>query len=142
MAISSFAAAAANQGGVLFDDIRTQQAEIRAGVVAKSGRYRDMAESTRNELLMRQTRMLAKIDGKKVPDELEQTQRTEVFNDLEWIEAAINRAEDERMVCEYTKTIGSNRKQRVCRTAEQMREDRERAKDQMDRRTIELQRQG
>lgn len=142
MAISSFAAAAANQGGVLFDDIRTQQAEIRAGVVAKSGRYRDMAETTRNELLMRQTRMLAKIDGKKVPDELEQTQRTEVFNDLEWIEAAINRAEDERMVCEYTKTIGSNRKQRVCRTAEQMREDRERAKDQMDRRTIELQRQG
>ncbi|GAB3100255.1 hypothetical protein [Lysobacter terrae] len=140
MAISSLAAAAANDGGVLFDDIRNQQAEIRAGVVAKSGRYRDMPETTRNELLLRQTRMLSTIDGKKVPTDLDQEQRTRVFNDLEWIEAAINRTQDERLVCEYTRTIGSNRKQRVCRTAEQIRLEHERSRDELDRQSTQVRR--
>lgn len=140
LAVSSLATA--NEGGLRFDDIRSQQAEIRAGVVARSGRYRDMAESTRSELLSRQTRVLNTIDGKQVSADLTQEQRTEVFNDLEWIEAAINREDDERMVCEYTRTIGSNRKTRVCRTAEQVREDRERAREELDHQQVQMLRGG
>lgn len=131
MAISSFAVA--NQGGIRLDDIRKQQSDIREGVLSKSGRYRDLPENTRNELLSRQTRLLATIDGKQVADDLNQTERTEVFNDLEWIEAAINRAQDERMVCEYIRTIGSNRKQRVCRTAAQVQQEHERSREELDR---------
>ena len=124
-------AAFANDATVRFDDIRSKQAEIRAGVMAKSGRYRDMPENTRNELLQRQTRLLAAIDGKQAPDDLEQAQREEVFSDMHWIDAAIARAENERLVCEYTRTIGSNRKQRVCRTVEQIRTEQERAREQL-----------
>lgn len=138
MAISSFAFA--NEGGLRFDDIRTQQAEIHAGVVAKSGRYRDMPENKRQELLNRQARMLNVIEGKQTPDELTQVERTEVFTALEWIEAAINGTEDERLVCEYTRTIGSNRKQRVCRTAEQLRVERERARETLDRADLQMRR--
>jgi hypothetical protein len=130
--LAASAMASANEGGLKFDDVRSQQSEIRAGIVAKSGRYRDLPESTRVELLTRQTRVLSAIDGKQNPDELTQVQRTEVFNDLEWIEAAVNRTEDDRLVCEYTKTIGSNRRTRVCRTEEQIREARERAKEELD----------
>lgn len=141
LAITSFASLA-NEGGLQFDDIRSQQAEIRAGVLAKSGRYRDLPEGTRTELLLRQTRLLSVIDGKKVADDLNQIQRTEVFNDLEWIEAAINRTEDERLVCEYTRTIGSNRKQRVCRTAEQIRLEHERSRDELNLHNVQMGRSG
>ena len=74
---------------------------------------------------------MAAIDGKQAPDDLEQAQREEVFSDMQWIDAAIARAENERLVCEYTRTIGSNRKQRVCRTVEQIRTEQERAREQL-----------
>jgi hypothetical protein len=140
LAYSSFAAASGDT--LKFDDIRSQQAEIRAGVMAKSGRYRDLPATTREELLSRQTRMLAVIDGKHVPNDLTHIERTEVFNDLEWIEAAINRTDDEKLVCEYTRTIGSNRKQRVCRTAAEAREQRERAREALDRSDPQMRRGG
>lgn len=130
----AFAAmASANESELKFDDIRSQQAEIRAGIIAKSNRYSAMPERTRHEVLSRQSRLLAVIDGKQAAGELNQQERTEVFNDLEWIEAAINNSHDERLVCEYVKTIGSNRKQRVCRSPAQMEVERERARDALDR---------
>jgi hypothetical protein len=131
-AILPAAAFATDNKTLKFDDIRSQQAEIRAGVEAKTGLYKDMEYQTRSELMRRQSEVLAIIEGKQVPDDLNADQRTRVFNDLEWIEAAINRTEDERLICEYKRTIGSNRKQRVCRTAAQIREDQERSKAELD----------
>lgn len=132
-AILPAAAFATDNKTLKFDDIRSQQAEIRTGVEARSGRYKDMQNTTRAELLRRQVEVLAIIEGKQVPDDLNAEQRTRVFNDLEWIEAAINHTDDERLVCEYTRTVGSNRKQRVCRTPTQIRENRERSKDELGR---------
>lgn len=126
------AVAAANSGELKFDDIRSQQSEIRAGVTARSGRYKDMSANTRTELLHRQTEVLNLIEDKIGPSDLNQDQRTALFNHLEWIEAAINREEDERLICERRTTIGSNRKERVCRTAAQIREERERARNELD----------
>ena len=137
------AAALANEAKALqFDDIRSQQLEIRTGVEARSGRYKDMDSKTREELLRRQSVVLSTIEGKEVPDDLSADQRTQVFNDLEWIEAAINRAKDEALICEYRKTIGSNRKTRVCATAGQMREERERAREELDRTDPQMRRGG
>jgi hypothetical protein len=45
-------------------------------------------------------------------------------------------AEEERMVCKAERTIGSNRVQRVCRTAEQVRREREAAREALDKRAI------
>ena len=132
LALAVPALASADNGGLKFDDIRTQQDEIRAGVIARSGPYKDMDSKTRTELLTRQTEILTLIDGKHVPADLNQDQRTRVFNHLEWIEAAINGAEDERLICERRATIGSNRKTRVCKTVAQLREERERSREQLD----------
>lgn len=119
------------------DAIRTQQAAIRAGVEAhSSGSYKELSAAARAELLDRQTKMLALIDGKQSDSELTDEQRAEVTTTLAWIDAKLKEASDDRMVCERRATIGSNRKERVCMTAAQMRAQREAARDQMDKRGV------
>lgn len=121
-----------------FEAIRIQQAEIRAGVAARTGRYQDMPESIRVDLLTKQAQLLRIIEQKSSAAELTEGQRLEAFNALEWIEAAINQADDDRLVCERRKTLGSNRKERVCKTVAQMREERERAREEFDRPDMQM----
>jgi len=116
--------------------VRAQQQQIRSDVMAKQGRYASMPETTREQLLSRQTQLLQMLDGKKTADDLTQDQRMQAFNALEWIEAAINNDDGERTVCTRERTIGSNRVTRVCRSSAQMKEDRERARDQMEDRPV------
>ena len=133
LAIPAIASAEALQ----LDAIRAEQATIRAGVEAhSSGRYKELTEATRTELLARQASMLELIDGKQSGDQLTEAQRTEVTTTLAWIDAKLKEADDERMVCERRKTIGSNRRERVCMTAAQMRAQREATRDNMERRGI------
>ena len=80
--------------------------------------------------------MLALLEGKQSTQELSEDQRDEVFNTLEWIEATVNRAESERMICERRPVLGSNRKERVCKTAAQMQADRDAARERMDNRDV------
>lgn len=124
--------ASADRKALQAESIRTQQAEIRAGVEARSGRYKDLPAGTRSELLAKQSEVLRMIDGKQSTDELDENQKVEVFNALEWIEAAINKADDERLVCERRAVLGSTRKERVCKTVAQMRDEREAARRSMD----------
>lgn len=116
-------------------DIVSQQQQIRADVQAGKGRYKDMPAGTRNELLLRQAAVLRAVEGKQSTSELAEGDKIRVFNDLEWIEATINQAEDERMVCEMEKTTGSNRKTRVCKTVAQKRKEAEAARNIMSRGT-------
>ncbi|WP_157489601.1 hypothetical protein [Lysobacter sp. Root916] len=117
--------------------ITAQQKQIHDDVIAQRGRYKDMPASTRSELLSKQAEVLAMIEGKNSSGDLSQEQQVQVFNRLEWIEAAINNAEDERMVCKREKTIGSTRITRVCRTVAQEREAREAARDELDRADVQ-----
>lgn len=114
----------------------SQQEQIRADVMAKNGRYASMPEAKREELLSRQSQLLRMLDGKKTADDLTADQRMRAFNTLEWIEAAINNEDDDRMVCTRERTIGSNRVTRVCRTEAQMREQRERAREEISTRAV------
>jgi hypothetical protein len=116
------------------DDIRTQQTQIRDSVEARTGPYKDLSASERSELLAKQARMLQTIEGKHSTAELNDTQKTEVFNTLEWIEGVVNNEGDERMVCERRPVLGSTRKERICKTAGQWREEREAARNMMDSR--------
>ena len=125
-------AASAPVANFNLDAIRTQQAEIRTGVQAGSGHFKDMPQATRQELLSKQAEVLATIDGKTSAEQLNADEQSRVFNALEWIEAAINKADDERMVCELRSTLGSNRRTRVCMTAGQMREARERSRQEIE----------
>ena len=119
---------------LMLDDIRTQQHEIRDGVEARTGRYKELSSTQRSELLTKQARMLQTIEGKQSTAELNDAQKTEVFNTLEWIEAVVNNDGDERMVCERRPVLGSTRKERICKTASQWREEREAARNMMDSR--------
>lgn len=118
------------------ESIRSQQAEIRSGVEARTGRYKDLSADTRSQLLNKQGEVLRLLDGKQSTDDLNEAQKTEVFNALEWIEAAINQTDDERMVCERRPILGSTRKERVCKTVAQMRQERDSARNRMDARGV------
>jgi hypothetical protein len=129
---STAAFASVDRSVLLIDDIRTQQAEIRDDVEARKAPYDDLSTSDRNELLQKQSRMLHMLEGKQSTNDLNEQQRTEVFNTLEWIASIANNSADERMVCERRAVLGSNRKERVCKTAAQWRQERDAARDIMD----------
>ncbi|MEQ1513467.1 MAG: hypothetical protein ABL934_12435, partial [Lysobacteraceae bacterium] len=106
-------------------DIVTQQTQLRQQVVAGKGAFKDMSKAERNALAERQDRVLQMLGGSQTMEDMPPDQRTVVFNDLEWIKAAVTKAEDERMICEYTRTVGSNRMVSVCMTAKAQRENRD-----------------
>ncbi len=105
-------------------DARTildQQAGIRTEAMNKKGRYKDMAEAKRQELFAHQDKVNRMLEGVASTTDLPETDQIAVFNSLEAIEAIINQAEDERMVCKRVKPVGSNRPETVCKTVAQMR---------------------
>lgn len=132
LAIPAFASAEALQ----LDAIRAKQATIRAGVEASSGRYKELPAATRTELLSRQATMLELINGKQSESDLTEEQRADVTATLAWIDAKLKEVDDDRMVCERRAILGSNRKERVCMTAAQMRAQREATRDNIDRRGV------
>ncbi len=114
------------------DEVLAQQQQIRADVVAGKGRYANIPNQKRSELMAKQDELIVLLEGKQSSAELSQDQYAAAFNRLEWIEATVNNAEDERMICTREKTLGSNRTTRVCRSAAQMEEQRELARQQME----------
>jgi hypothetical protein len=106
-------------------EIRSQQQQIRADAEARTGRYQHMPEATRSDLLRRQERVHTLLGDVRETTELDETRRIELFNNLEAISAIINFDEDQRMICERTKLVGTNRPTTVCRTVAQRRDERE-----------------
>ena len=133
MAFSTSVAASAPMD---LGQIRMQQQQIRAEVIAGKGRYKDMPARTRDELLAKQDGLLKMIEGKKTNSELTESQKMEAFNTLEWIEATVNNAEDERVICKSEKPTGSHRPQKVCRTVAQIRQEREASERAVYRRAV------
>lgn len=111
--------------------IVAQQAQIRADILAANGAYRGLTSLKQRELLERQDRLLRLLDGKQAADQLTPQEQMLAFNHLEWIEAALNDEESERMICRNQTTIGSHRKTRVCRTAAQIERDRQQVREQV-----------
>ncbi len=112
--------------------ILEQQAEIRDGVIAGTGRYKNIPASKRVDLLSKQAGLMEMLKGKTSTDDLSEPQRIEAFNTLEYIEAAINGTDDERMICHREKVIGTTRITRVCRTVADDRRFREEARERME----------
>lgn len=125
LSASALALAAADPQQLIVSDILTQQTQLRSQVVAGKGAFKDMSKADRQVLTQRQDRVLQLLGGLQNFDELAPDQRVVVFNDLEWIKAAVTKAEDERMICENTRTVGSHRVKSVCMTAKEQREFRE-----------------
>jgi hypothetical protein len=128
---SSAVTAASDPQPPTIRDIVTQQTQLREQVKAGKGAFKDMSKAERKALAERQDRVLQMLGEKQTLDEMPPDQRTVVFNELEWIKAAVTKAEDERKICEYTRTVGSNRMVSVCMTAKEQRENRDGAQQSM-----------
>lgn len=115
------------------DKVTEQQKQIREDMLTANGKYRGMSSAQQAEVLERQDKLFRMFEGKESAEDLTQDQRMAAFNDLEWIEAALNKSEQgERLVCTRERKVGSNRVTRVCRTKEQMEFEREQARDNLD----------
>lgn len=106
-----------------------QQNEIRGQAEAREGRYRDLDDRAHARLRSHQDTVFSLLEGRERSSELNQRDQTRLFNSLEAISAIINRAEDDRMVCERIRPTGTNRPLRVCKTVAQRREEAELARE-------------
>lgn len=113
--------------------ILSQQQEIKSEVMSKKGRYRDMGESTREQLFNHQDKVQKLLVGISQTTELGEHDRIALFNSLEAIEAIVNKAEDDRIVCERHKPSGSNRPVTVCKSVAERRADKEHAEQTLQR---------
>jgi len=102
---------------VKVQDITTQQAQIRADVLAKRGRYATLTDRGRDQILSDQDVVLSIIAGKTNTSELSAEDRVQVFNLLEQIQGIVNNAEQTALICTREKPLGSNFPKRVCMTA-------------------------
>jgi hypothetical protein len=110
--------------------IRDAQTQLRQAIEAKRGNYSQFSDEERREIFARQDDVLAAIEGRQTIDELSNDERVRLANALSAVDAAVNKAEDNRMVCERIKPIGSNRPQNKCMTVGQRRQLREDAQRQ------------
>jgi len=132
MSLFSTLAVAGETKAFQVDEVLAQQQQIRTDVVAGKGRYANIPNQKRSELMAKQDELIVLLEGKQSSAELSEDQYVAAFNRLEWIEATVNNTDGERMICTREKTLGSNRTTRVCRTAAQMEEQREFARQQME----------
>jgi hypothetical protein len=114
-------------------DIVTQQTQLRTEVASARGPFKDLSDRQRADLMVKQDEVLGLLQGVDTLDALRPEQRVVVFNNLEWIKSVVAKAEDERMVCEYTKTVGSHMARSVCLSAREWERVRSRAQDTLNR---------
>ncbi|MFC3551381.1 hypothetical protein ACFOLC_10205 [Lysobacter cavernae] len=129
LALSLSFAVAAVETAQVFDvaTVKAKQDKIRRAMQSGTGGYQDLPAETRSELQTRQGALLQTIDGRTYAD-LSEQQRAEASQNIAWIDKVSQQAEDGRMICERVKPVGSNRTERVCKTAKQRREEREAAR--------------
>jgi hypothetical protein len=113
--------------------ILAQQRQIRAEVEQRSGRYKEMPAAERETLLREQDKVFSLLRDRSAITDLPESERIVVFNSLESISAIVNREPDEKLVCERTRKVGSNRTETVCMTAAERAARREAASKMADR---------
>ncbi|WP_149195843.1 hypothetical protein [Luteimonas suaedae] len=101
-------------------DILQQQRDIRQDILTEKRGWDAIDASKRNAVIARQDKVFERLADVGTLEELNPTEITELSNDLEWIHSIAMDAENERLVCTREKKTGTNRVQRVCRTAGQV----------------------
>lgn len=94
--------------------IRTAQGDLRQAIERKSGNYSHFSDDERKAILAKQDEVLSLIDGKQAVADLGPDGKIALANALSAVNAAVAGAEDNRMICERIKPLGSNRPQNKC----------------------------
>lgn len=110
------------------DRIVREQRTLQSQVQERRGAYRDMAASDRARLLAAQSELLQLAEGESSFDTMPQDRRERIQGLLQEIRTSVARAEDERLVCRKEKRSGSHLAQTQCRTAAEIRLERENAR--------------
>jgi len=97
------------------------------------GRFSRIEPEERDRVEAALGRMALELEGKASLAELDDEARVRVYNLQEQVNAILLKRDDERVVCEYRKQIGSNRKQAFCETVGERLARREGNRDAMDR---------
>ncbi|WP_407353769.1 hypothetical protein [Luteimonas sp. R10] len=126
-------AALANDDTQSAAGILQQQRDIRQDILAKERGWDAIDASKRDQVIARQDKVFDRLADVGTLDELNPTEITELSNDLEWIRSIAMDAENERMVCTREKKTGTNRVQRVCRTAGQIAREQAQASEEWQR---------
>ena len=113
--------------------ILEQQHAIRSEAEGGLGKHASLSKSQKSELFQAQDKLFNVLQGKTSASDLSPTQQTEAFNSLNKISAILN-GDDDRLVCERVKSVGSNRVERVCRTASERERERINAQNTLDSR--------
>lgn len=129
VAVTLFSSSAFAEDKITIDStpaqIRTVQGELRQAIAHKSGNYSHFTDDERKAIFARQDEVLSLIDGKQDIAELGSDGRIALANALEAVNASVARAEDNRMICERIKPVGSNRPQNKCTSVGERRRQRE-----------------
>ena len=115
--------AAQDLGGIV-----REQRSLQSQVQERRGAYRDMAASDHARLLAAQSELLQLAEGESSFETMQPERRERVEGLLQEIRASVARAEDERVICRKEKRSGSHVAQTQCRTAAQIRLERENAR--------------
>lgn len=106
--------------------IRIQQAEFRRDVASGKGRFKDMSKKGKRDFAIHQDTVEQLLAGGiQRTTELNEDDQVKLLNALEAISAILNKAEDDRLVCERKSNIGSNMRVTTCMTVVERREMRE-----------------
>lgn len=111
-------------------EIRAAQSDLRKSIERKSGGYSHFTDAERKAIFSKQDELHVLVDGKNTIDELGPDGKIAVANALEAVNALVNRAEDNRLICERVKPLGSNRPQNKCITVGERRRMRDDAQRQ------------
>ncbi len=98
-----------------------QAKQIRKDL-ARSDKYQELKQSDRGKVASALDRMEKTLEPVASFEELNDVQRTRLFNDQELVNALLVEArEDSRMVCRRVKRVGSHMSQAVCETVAERR---------------------
>jgi hypothetical protein len=100
---------------------------------ANTKEFEALTKDERASLAAAQAELRGILDGRATMAELDVDAKLRVFNAHERVLALVMQAEDNRLVCKQTKRLGSHRHQLVCRTAKQLREDRDNTQNELRR---------
>lgn len=106
--------------------IRAAQDQLKRSIDRKEGAYADLSDENRKAILQKQAEIYRLIEGRTTIEELGPNVRIDLVNALESQKALLAKAEDDRMICERVKVIGSNRPQNKCISVGERRRMRER----------------
>ncbi len=131
LVLSAFVSPVFAQSTITIDsspaEIRSAQDGIKTGLEKKQGKYKDYNEDDRKAILNQQKAIYAILEGKAAISELDEEEKVNLVNALESVNAMLAKADDDRMICERVKVVGSNMPQSKCMSVGQRRQMREAA---------------